>query len=140
MAGVTIDILRQLLPTHDIVRYDNSTQHVTLRDGSVLCVWSYRQSASAQSCASALERLNGDSTVPALCAADVAGRLCGTAFVVGTAPRGQMLAHAGIGMSHDQRYAIGQQLGQMVARWHALTYAGFGALNDATHKIGRAHV
>jgi hypothetical protein len=135
MPGVTIDNLRQLLPTHEIARYDNSSQTATMRDGRQLAVWVYRQQTSARTCVAALNRLNGDSAVPALWGADVAGQLCGTAFVLADAPRGQLLAHVDALMSHDQRYAVGQQLGQIVARWQLQTYAGFGTLNDATHPM-----
>ncbi|MFM7680027.1 MAG: hypothetical protein ACKO83_14405, partial [Roseiflexaceae bacterium] len=86
MPAVSIDNLRQLLPTHDIVRYDNSNQTITMRDGRQGAVWSYRQQTSARTCVTALNRLNGDSAVPALWGADVAGQLCGTAFVLAEAP------------------------------------------------------
>jgi len=135
MPAVSIDNLRQLLPTQDIVRYDNSSQTIILRDGRQLAVWLFRQQTSARTCVAALDRLNGDSAVPALWGADVAGHLCGTSFVVADAPRGQLLAHVDALLSHDQRYAIGQQIGHIVARWHTHAMAGFGALYDATQSL-----
>ncbi len=135
MAGVTIDILRLLLPMHDVVRYDNSTQTLTMRDGRQVAVWSYRQQTSARTCVAALDRLNGDSAVPALWGADVTGQLCGTPIVLADMPRGQSLAHIAPLLSSDQCYALGQQIGQIVARWHTLTCAGFGALYDASQSL-----
>ena len=135
MAGVTIDILRMLLPMHDIVRYDNSNQTITMRDGRQGAVWSYRQTQSARTCVAALEHLHGDSAVPAVWGADMSGQLCGTPLVLADMPRGQVLAHAAPLLSTDQRYALGQQLGQIVARWHTTTFGGYGALHDATHTL-----
>lgn len=135
MAGVTIDILRVLLPMHDIVRYDNSTPSITLRDGRQVAVWSYRQQTSARTCVAALDRLNGDSAVPGLWGADVNGQLCGTPLVLADMPRGQVLTDVAPLLTSDQRYALGQHIGQLVARWHGVTFAGFGALYDATQPL-----
>lgn len=135
MAGVTIEMLRTLLPTHGIMRYDNSSQRITLRDGREYCVWSYRQTTSAQTSLAALERLNDDDAVPAIRAADVTGRLGGGCMLVVDAPRGQALAHVAARLTSDQLYAIGTQLGQIVARWHLVRFSGHGALNDCTHPV-----
>lgn len=135
MAMMSIDILHRMFPTYDIVRYDNQTQRAIRRDGHQLAVWTYVQPGQAATAVAALNLRNGDSVVPALHGADRAGQLCGTPFVVTDAPVGELLATIATALSAEQIYAIGQQLGQIVATWHTVTFTGFGALGDTQHSI-----